>query len=153
VAGAGVAAGAAASAAACAGGAAGAGAASRAAAVNTSDFVILPAGPLPAIAVRSTPSTAAARAATGETFVPSGGVGVDAAGFDRFLKTLFAQKRKTLQNNLRAGGFASDRVAQAWPASIPAQARAESVALEPLAELYRALGSTPAALAPADSAS
>jgi 16S rRNA (adenine1518-N6/adenine1519-N6)-dimethyltransferase len=80
-------------------------------------------------------------------------LGVDAAGFDHFLKTLFAQKRKTLQNNLRAGGFASDRVAQAWPASIPAQARAESVALEPLAELYRALGSTPVALAPADAAS
>jgi 16S rRNA (adenine1518-N6/adenine1519-N6)-dimethyltransferase len=66
-------------------------------------------------------------------------LGVDAAGFDRFLKILFAQKRKTLQNNLRAGGFAADRVAAAWPESIPAQARAESVALQPLAELYRAL--------------
>jgi 16S rRNA (adenine1518-N6/adenine1519-N6)-dimethyltransferase len=75
-------------------------------------------------------------------------LGVDAAGFDRFLKTLFAQKRKTLQNNLRAGGFPPDRVAAAWPGSIPAQARAESVALEPLAELYRALASTAAELAP-----
>ena len=75
-------------------------------------------------------------------------LGVDAVGFDRFLKTLFAQKRKTLQNNLRAGGFAPDRVATAWPGSIPAQARAESVALEPLAELYRALGGTAAALTP-----
>jgi 16S rRNA (adenine1518-N6/adenine1519-N6)-dimethyltransferase len=75
-------------------------------------------------------------------------LGVDAAGFDRFLKMLFAQKRKTLQNNLRAGGFAPDRVATAWPGSIPAQARAESVALEPLAELYRALGGTAAALTP-----
>jgi len=75
-------------------------------------------------------------------------LGVDAAGFDRFLKILFAQKRKTLQNNLRAGGFAADRVAAAWPASIPAQARAESVALEPLAELYRALEGAAAELAP-----
>ena len=66
-------------------------------------------------------------------------LGVEPAGFDRFLKVLFAQKRKTLQNNLRAGGFAPDRIATAWPASIPAQARAEAVALEPLAELYRAL--------------
>jgi 16S rRNA (adenine1518-N6/adenine1519-N6)-dimethyltransferase len=73
-------------------------------------------------------------------------LGVDAAGFDRFLKTLFAQKRKTLQNNLRAGGFAPDRVAAAWPGSIPAQARAESVALEPLAALYRALEGTAAQL-------
>jgi len=74
-------------------------------------------------------------------------LGVDAVGFDRFLKTLFAQKRKTLQNNLRAGGFASDRVAAAWPRSIPAQARAESVALEPLATLYRALESSIAKIA------
>jgi 16S rRNA (adenine1518-N6/adenine1519-N6)-dimethyltransferase len=75
-------------------------------------------------------------------------LGVDAAGFDRFLKILFAQKRKTLQNNLRAGGFAADRIAAAWPESIPAQARAESVALEPLAELYRALEGAAAALVP-----
>jgi 16S rRNA (adenine1518-N6/adenine1519-N6)-dimethyltransferase len=75
-------------------------------------------------------------------------LGVDAVGFDRFLKTLFAQKRKTLQNNLRAGGFAPERVAAAWPESIPAQARAESVALEPLAELYRALEGAAAALTP-----
>jgi 16S rRNA (adenine1518-N6/adenine1519-N6)-dimethyltransferase len=78
---------------------------------------------------------------------------VDAAGFDGFLKQIFAQKRKTLQNNLRAAGFAPERIAAAWPASIPAQARAESVALEPLAEFYRALGSDRAALAPTDSES
>lgn len=80
-------------------------------------------------------------------------LGVDAAGFDGFLKQLFAQKRKTLQNNLRAAGFAPDRIAAAWPASIPAQARAESVALEPLAEFYRALGNTQATAAPVDSES
>jgi 16S rRNA (adenine1518-N6/adenine1519-N6)-dimethyltransferase len=66
-------------------------------------------------------------------------LGVDPVGFDRFLKVLFAQKRKTLQNNLRSGGFAAEAIAAAWPASIPPQARAESVALEPLAELYRAI--------------
>jgi 16S rRNA (adenine1518-N6/adenine1519-N6)-dimethyltransferase len=80
-------------------------------------------------------------------------LGVDAAGFDGFLKQIFAQKRKTLQNNLRAAGFAPERIAAAWPASIPAQARAESVALEPLAEFYRALEPTRAALPPADSES
>ena len=42
------------------------------AAPSTSDFVIRPAGPLPDTSARFTPSTAAARAATGETFVPSG---------------------------------------------------------------------------------
>ncbi len=64
---------------------------------------------------------------------------VDPAGFDGFLKQIFSQKRKTLTNNLKAAGFDSSVVASAWPASIPAQARAESLALEPLAELYRGL--------------
>jgi len=66
-------------------------------------------------------------------------LGVDAAGFGSFLKSCFAQKRKTLQNNLRAAGYSAEQLAAAWPASIPAQARAESLALEPTAELYRAL--------------
>ena len=68
-------------------------------------------------------------------------LGVDAPGFDAFLRKCFAQKRKTLQNNLRTAGYSADALADAWPATIPAQARAESVALEPMAELYRALGS------------
>src|SRR5450759_2966482 len=42
------------------------------AAESTSDFVIRPAGPLPANPARSTPSAAAARAATGETLTFSG---------------------------------------------------------------------------------
>ncbi len=67
---------------------------------------------------------------------------VDAAGFDAFLKQVFAQKRKTLQNNLRAVGFAAERLAEAWPAEIPAQARAESLGLETMAGLYRALVAT-----------
>lgn len=68
---------------------------------------------------------------------------VDAPGFDVFLRQCFAQKRKTLQNNLRAAGHTAPELAAIWPASIPAQARAESLALEPMAELYRALSATP----------
>jgi 16S rRNA (adenine1518-N6/adenine1519-N6)-dimethyltransferase len=66
-------------------------------------------------------------------------LGVDAAGFNSFLRQCFAQKRKTLQNNLRAAGYSVEELSAAWPASIPAQARAESLALEPMAELYRSL--------------
>ena len=64
---------------------------------------------------------------------------VDAAGFDAFLKQAFAQKRKTLQNNLRAAGFETQQLADAWPSEIPSQARAESLALDAMAKLYRAL--------------
>jgi 16S rRNA (adenine1518-N6/adenine1519-N6)-dimethyltransferase len=69
-------------------------------------------------------------------------LGVDAAGFNSFLKQCFAQKRKTLQNNLRAAGHSAEELSAAWPASIPAQARAESLGLEPMAELYRSLSKT-----------
>ena len=74
-----------------------------------------------------------------------GELGVDAAGFDAFLHRCFAQKRKTLANNLRAAGqtgargYTADELHAAWPAEIPPLARAESLALEPLAALYRAL--------------
>jgi 16S rRNA (adenine1518-N6/adenine1519-N6)-dimethyltransferase len=71
-------------------------------------------------------------------------LGVDADGFNSFLKKCFAQKRKTLQNNLRAAGYSVEEVTSTWPKSIPAQARAESLALEPMAELYRALSRTEA---------
>jgi 16S rRNA (adenine1518-N6/adenine1519-N6)-dimethyltransferase len=64
---------------------------------------------------------------------------VDPAAFDAFLRTCFAQKRKTLSNNLRAAGHSPEAIQAAWPAQIPPQARAESLALEPLAELHRAL--------------
>ncbi|MDE3105568.1 MAG: ribosomal RNA small subunit methyltransferase A [Acidobacteriota bacterium] len=64
---------------------------------------------------------------------------VDPAGFDRLLKQSFAQKRKTLQNNLRAAGYDAAGLAACWPAGIPAQARAESLTLEQMATLYRAL--------------
>jgi 16S rRNA (adenine1518-N6/adenine1519-N6)-dimethyltransferase len=67
---------------------------------------------------------------------------VDAPGFDAFLKQTFAQKRKTLQNNLRAAGYTPEQLTAAWPSSIPLQARAESLPLEPMAELYKSLAST-----------
>jgi 16S rRNA (adenine1518-N6/adenine1519-N6)-dimethyltransferase len=66
-------------------------------------------------------------------------LGVDANGFDKFLKQCFAQKRKTLQNNLRAAGYSAEDLSGVWPASVSPQARAESLALEPMAELYRSL--------------
>jgi 16S rRNA (adenine1518-N6/adenine1519-N6)-dimethyltransferase len=64
---------------------------------------------------------------------------VDPAGFDTFLKQLFAQKRKTLHNNLRAAGFESELLAAVWPPHILPQARAEALSLETMATLYRAL--------------
>lgn len=66
-------------------------------------------------------------------------LGVDAPRFDAFLKQIFAQKRKTLQNNLRAAGYSTEQLAVAWPASIPPQARAEALSLESMAQLYNAL--------------
>jgi 16S rRNA (adenine1518-N6/adenine1519-N6)-dimethyltransferase len=66
-------------------------------------------------------------------------LGVDAAGFDGFLRRAFAQKRKTLANNLRAGGYPAEVVASRWPAEVPAQVRAEQVGLVEMAALYRAM--------------
>jgi 16S rRNA (adenine1518-N6/adenine1519-N6)-dimethyltransferase len=64
---------------------------------------------------------------------------VDPAAFDAFLRASFAQKRKTLANNLRAAGYTEAQLRAAWPATIPHQARAESLPLEPMAALFRAL--------------
>jgi 16S rRNA (adenine1518-N6/adenine1519-N6)-dimethyltransferase len=72
-------------------------------------------------------------------------LGVDSIGFDTFLRRCFAQKRKTLQNNLRAAGLSPDQLTAAWPSTIPPQSRAESLTLEQMAELYRALKSDLAA--------
>jgi 16S rRNA (adenine1518-N6/adenine1519-N6)-dimethyltransferase len=68
-------------------------------------------------------------------------LGVEAEGFNRFLRAGFAQKRKTLANNLRAAGFEAAALQRAWPQELPAQARAEAVGLEAMAELYRSLES------------
>jgi 16S rRNA (adenine1518-N6/adenine1519-N6)-dimethyltransferase len=76
------------------------------------------------------------------TFAPRfAELNVDPSGFDRFLKLIFAQKRKTLENNLRAAGLAPDLISAAWPSDIPRQARAESLSLELMTELYKSLNS------------
>jgi 16S rRNA (adenine1518-N6/adenine1519-N6)-dimethyltransferase len=67
-------------------------------------------------------------------------LGIEFDGFNRFLRASFAQKRKTLANNLRAVGYTAAQLTAAWPASIAAQARSEAVPLEAMAEFYRALG-------------
>lgn len=65
---------------------------------------------------------------------------VDAEGFITFLRQCFAQKRKTLMNNLRTAGFELSSIAQAAEASgISPQARAEAISLEGMARLYRGL--------------
>jgi 16S rRNA (adenine1518-N6/adenine1519-N6)-dimethyltransferase len=68
-------------------------------------------------------------------------LGVEAKAFDGFLRQCFAQKRKTLQNNLRAAGYGAAELRAAWPASLPEMARAEGVGLEAMAELWRGLTS------------
>jgi 16S rRNA (adenine1518-N6/adenine1519-N6)-dimethyltransferase len=67
-------------------------------------------------------------------------LGVEEGGFLRFVRKAFAQKRKTLVNNLRAIGFAPAAVAAAFAeAQIPPQARAEAIPIEQLAALWRSL--------------
>jgi 16S rRNA (adenine1518-N6/adenine1519-N6)-dimethyltransferase len=65
-------------------------------------------------------------------------LGVAEAGFLRFVRQCFHQKRKTLANNLRAAGFASTAVADAFAeAGLDSQVRAESLSIESLAAVYR----------------
>jgi 16S rRNA (adenine1518-N6/adenine1519-N6)-dimethyltransferase len=66
-------------------------------------------------------------------------LGVEFEGFNRFLRASFAQKRKTLSNNLRAAGYSAEQIAAVWPAGIPQQVRSEAVPLEAMAALYREL--------------
>jgi 16S rRNA (adenine1518-N6/adenine1519-N6)-dimethyltransferase len=67
-------------------------------------------------------------------------LGVDFEGFNRLLRASFAQKRKTLANNLRAAGYSTEQIAAAWPQGLAAQVRSEAVPLEAMAVLYRGLG-------------
>ena len=63
-----------------------------------------------------------------------------AAAFLRFVRNCFAQKRKTLANNLRAAGYAAETIAAAIAScAIPPQSRAEQLDLAALASLWRAL--------------
>ncbi|MGB7265579.1 MAG: 16S rRNA (adenine(1518)-N(6)/adenine(1519)-N(6))-dimethyltransferase RsmA [Terracidiphilus sp.] len=67
-------------------------------------------------------------------------LGVEEAGFLRFLRQAFAQKRKTLANNLRAAGFTPASAAAALArAGIDEKMRAEAVPIEGLAALWRTL--------------
>jgi 16S rRNA (adenine1518-N6/adenine1519-N6)-dimethyltransferase len=64
----------------------------------------------------------------------------DPAAFTRFLRTCFAQKRKTLSNNLRAAGDTPNTIETACAvAGVPSSARAEALTLSELAALYRSL--------------
>ena len=65
--------------------------------------------------------------------------GIPFETFNQFLRSTFAQKRKTLTNNLRACGYTVPQLAQAWPQNLPAQVRSEAVSLEMLVALYKAL--------------
>lgn len=72
---------------------------------------------------------------------------VQAEPFGRFLRTAFAQKRKTLANNLRAAGIAPGLTeASLSETGIEPMARAESLTVEQFAALWRCLqtaGATP----------
>jgi 16S rRNA (adenine1518-N6/adenine1519-N6)-dimethyltransferase len=67
-------------------------------------------------------------------------LGLDREQFLKFLKQVFALKRKTLANNLRAAGIDAVVVADALSnAGIDSRARAEAVSLEALGALWRVL--------------
>lgn len=67
-------------------------------------------------------------------------LGVEEASFQRFVRQTFAQKRKTLANNLRAAGYAPEQVATALSsAQIQAHARSEALTIEVFAALWRSL--------------
>jgi 16S rRNA (adenine1518-N6/adenine1519-N6)-dimethyltransferase len=69
-------------------------------------------------------------------------LGVEETGFLRFVRQAFAQKRKTLSNNLRAAGFApAVAIAAMTQAAIDPQARAEALSVEALAVLWKSLDS------------
>ncbi len=74
-------------------------------------------------------------------------LGVEESSFLPFIRKVFAQKRKTLVNNLRTAGFSSAAIAGALTqAAIDSRARAEALSIETLAALWRALDVTRAAV-------
>lgn len=67
-------------------------------------------------------------------------LGLDEASFLPFVRKAFAQKRKTLANNLRAAGISPVAAAAALAqAAIDPQARAEALPIEALAALWHSL--------------
>lgn len=66
-------------------------------------------------------------------------LGVEAEGFNKFLRAGFAQKRKMLAKNLRNAGYGAEQIEAAWPMDLSRQVRAEATPLDAMAALYRAL--------------
>jgi len=67
-------------------------------------------------------------------------LGVEEDGFLSFVRQVFAQKRKTLANNLRAAGIDTETAAAAMQrAGIDSLARAEAASIELLTALWQAL--------------
>jgi 16S rRNA (adenine1518-N6/adenine1519-N6)-dimethyltransferase len=67
-------------------------------------------------------------------------LGVPEAPFLRFVRQAFAQKRKTLANNLRAAGFSPSTITSALAqTALHPQARAEALTIENFASLWQAL--------------
>jgi 16S rRNA (adenine1518-N6/adenine1519-N6)-dimethyltransferase len=65
---------------------------------------------------------------------------VEEGEFLRFVRMAFAQKRKTLANNLRTAGFARDSIASALNrAAVDPQARAEALPIDLLAAISKHL--------------
>ena len=70
-------------------------------------------------------------------------LGVEEDSFLRFVRQAFAQKRKTLANNLRAAGVAHETASAAMAdAGIDAMARTEALPVESLAALWLGLQAT-----------
>jgi 16S rRNA (adenine1518-N6/adenine1519-N6)-dimethyltransferase len=71
-------------------------------------------------------------------------LGLNEASFLPFVRKAFAQKRKTLANNLRAAGIAPAVISAALAhAAIDPQARAEALSVESFAALWHCLNSKP----------
>jgi len=67
-------------------------------------------------------------------------LGLNETSFPPFVRQVFAQKRKTLSNNLRAAGISLATISSALAAAgIDSHARAESLPIETIAALWRAL--------------
>jgi 16S rRNA (adenine1518-N6/adenine1519-N6)-dimethyltransferase len=80
-------------------------------------------------------------------------LGIEEAGFLRLTRQAFAQKRKTLANNLRAAGFSPEAVRAALArAGVVPQARSEALPVEAFAALWHSLNvegaTTPDEVAP-----
>ncbi len=69
-------------------------------------------------------------------------LGVDESSFLPFIRSVFAQKRKTLANNLRAGSSPAAVAAALVHAAIDPRARAEALPIEALAALWHSLQSS-----------